>query len=77
MLFVFPYFARDASCIMLNIDWTPLATAPQGGPLPKLLWADLFFLVMDCCCQTQIKLIKDHTAKMFRRCLLYSYWSAH
>ena len=22
--FVSPYFAHDASCVMLNIDWTPL-----------------------------------------------------
>ena len=21
-----PYFAHDASCVMLNIDWTPLQT---------------------------------------------------
>ena len=22
-----PYFTRDASCVMLNIDWTPLSSA--------------------------------------------------
>ena len=45
-----PYFAHDASCVMLNIDWTPMTV---WRPLTACLWRQCWRIVLQVVDQHQ------------------------